>query len=570
MIIKKGSIMDKRFAKFSYAIYFFVCFMFAYPVFAQNTSQESTASSSQSAVSTSGPVSQPPATSQSQQSQPQQIPQSQQAPEPSQLQQVSQPQQTSQPQQPTQPQMQLSRISSTSPNKISLDIKGMDIVDVLKMLASKTNMNLVIDKNVTGRATVFLKDVSPKEALETILVSNDLVPKKEGEITRIMTTQAYEQLYGCQYSDTREKLRIKLKYARPQDVAVVLNQFKSHIGRIVADEASGAVILFDTKKNNEEIAKFIEEMDMPLETGFFEVNYAKGEKIAEMLQDMTTKGVGSVKWDSRSSQLMVTDYPLKLKKIKEAILAFDERTKEISLEAKIVQVALNDQTSLGVDWEYVLNKKMDVKSMFVDSFISTTGNTWTIGKSNPQHHNDYSAIIVALQSVGKTKVLSSPTLTVVNNEEASILVGSKQVYVTTTAVQGQTTTETAEAVNFVDVGVKLHVTPMITHDGFISLKIKPEVSSATQSYTTSTGNKIPIVETSEATTTVLIENGQTIMIGGLMKDEKINNSDSIPWISKIPLIGFFFRNTVDSRNKTELAIFLTCKILDLKSPSPVS
>ena len=540
--------MNERLMKLFYTVCFFVCLVFVYPVFAQNTSQESSVSSSQSTVPASGPVSQSPG-----------IPQPQQA---------SQPQQTSQPQQATQPQAQFSGISSTSPNKISLDIKGMDIVDVLKMLASKTNMNLAIDKNVTGRVTVFLKDVHPQEALEMILVSNGLVPDKQGEITRIMTEQVYEQLYGYQYSDTREKLRIKLKYARPQDVAVVLNQFKSHIGRIVADEASGAVILFDTKKNNEEMSKMIEEMDMPLETGFFEVNYAKGEKIVEMLQDMITKGVGSVKWDSRSSQLMVTDYPLKLQKIREAILAFDERTKEISLEAKIVQVALNDQTSLGVDWEYVLNKKMDVKSMFVDSLITTTGNKWTIGKSNPQHHNDYSAIIVALQSVGKTKVLSSPTLTVVNNEEASILVGSKQVYVTTTAVQGQTSTQTAEAVNFVDVGVKLHVTPAITHDGFISLKIKPEVSSATQSYTTSTGNKIPIVETSEAATTVLIENGQTIMIGGLMKDEKISNQNGIPWISKVPLIGFFFRNTADSRNKTELAIFLTCKILDLKSPSP--
>ena len=553
--------MNQRFRDFFNVVCFFVCLASVYPAFAQNTSQESSVSSSPSAVPSSQPVSQPPTASQSQQSQQQQVPQSQ-------PQQTVQPQQVPQPQQPTQPQGQLSGISSTSPNKISLDIKGMDIVDVLKMLASKTNMNLVIDKNVTGRATVFLKDVSPREALETILVSNDLVPKKEGDITRIMTAQAYEQLYGSSYSDTREKLRIKLKYARPQDVAVVLNQFKSHIGRIVADEASGAIVLYDTKENNDEMAKFIEEMDQPLETGFFQVNYAKGEKIAEMLQDMITKGIGSVKWDSRSSQLMVTDYPSKLKKIKEAILAFDEQTKEISIEAKIVQVTLNDSTSLGVDWEYVLNKKMDVKSMFVDSLISTVGNKWTIGKSNPQNHNDYSAIIVALQSYGKAKVLSSPSLTVVNNEEASILVGSKQVYVTTTAVQGQTTTETAEAVNFVDVGVKLHVTPTITHDGFISLKIKPEVSSANQSYTTSTGNKIPIVETSEATTTVLIENGQTIMIGGLMKDEKISNQNGIPWISKIPLIGFFFRNTSDARNKTELAIFLTCKIMDLKNPSP--
>ena len=232
-------------------------------------------------------------------------------------------------------------------DKISLDIKGMDIVDVLKMLASKTQLNLVIDKNVSGRVTVFLNNVRPTQALDMILASNDLVQVREGDISRVMTEQDYESLHGYKFSDPKRMLRIKLKYAKPQDVAVILNQFKSHIGRIVPDEASGAIILFDTKKNNEEMSKLIEEMDMPLETQVFEINYAKGEKISGMLQDMITRGVGSIKWDDRSNQLMVTDYPSKLKKIKEAISAFDKRTKEIFIEAKIVQVALNDKISLG-------------------------------------------------------------------------------------------------------------------------------------------------------------------------------------------------------------------------------
>jgi len=103
--------------------------------------------------------------------------------------------------------------------------------------------------------------------------------------------------------------------------------------------------------------------------------------------------------------------------------------------------------------------------------ISTTGNKWTIGQASPSSPNDYSAIIEALKTVGETKILSSPKLTVVNSEEAKILVGSKQVYVTTSAVQGQTSTQTAESVSFVDVGVQLFVTPTITSDGFISMKV---------------------------------------------------------------------------------------------------
>lgn len=457
-----------------------------------------------------------------------------------------------------------SLVMTESTNRISLDVKGMDLIDVLKMLSSKTRMNLVIDKNVAGRVTVFLKDVLPSRALEVILSSNGLVGNDEGGIMRIMTEQDYEQLHGFKASDTRKTLRLKLKYARPQDVAATLNQVKSNIGRIIADDAAGAVILFDTARKNDEMAKMAHEMDAPLKTRIFKLNYARCEKIAEMLQDVITRGLGSIKIDTRANQLIITDYEAKLTKIEAMLSGLDERTKEVLIDAKIVQVNLDDKTSLGIDWEYVLNKKLDVTGMF-GQVITTTGNRWTIGTAVPHNANDYRAVIEALKTIGHTKILSSPRLTVTNNEGAKILVGSKQVYVTTTAVQGQTTTETAEAVNFVDVGVKLYVTPTISHDHFISMKIRPEVSAVVQNYKTSTGNLIPIVETSEAETTVLVRDGATIIIAGLMKEEKSKDVNKIPILGSIPLLGYLFSNTVDETKKTELVIFLTCRILEFNT-----
>lgn len=450
---------------------------------------------------------------------------------------------------------------TTASERISLDIKGMDIIDVLKMLSAKTELNLVIDKNVAGRVTVFLKDVMPGDALDVILASNDLVQKKEAGITRIMTGQDYEQLFGTKFYNARELLRIPLKYAKPQDMLLVLNQIKSSVGTIVTDEGTSTLILYDTKEKNEAMAKMVESMDAPLETKVFKLSYAKAQDVATSLQDVVTKNISSIKVDARSNQVIITDYETKLKKIKEMVATLDERTKEVQIDAKIVQVNLNDKASLGIDWEYVLNKKLNVKGMF-GQVISTTGNKWTIGSTTPSEHNDYSAVIEALKTSGETKILSSPRLTVTNNEAAKILVGSKQVYVTTTAVQSQTTTETAESVSFVDVGVKLFVTPTISHDGFISMKIRPEVSSVVQNYKTASGNIIPIVETSEAETTVLAQDGATIVIGGLMKEEKIKTVSSIPFVGDIPFLGVLFRNTVDETKKTELVIFLTCKILD--------
>jgi len=321
--------------------------------------------------------------------------------------------------------------------------------------------------------------------------------------------------------------------------------------------------LFYIKEKNREMAKMIGAMDAPLVTKTFKLNYARPESVAGALADFVTKGSGAIKIDSRVNQLIVTDYEPKFEKINNIIAGLDERTREVEIDAKIVQVNLSDKTSLGIDWEYVLNKKVDIKGMF-GQVISTTGNKWTIGTASPKEKNDYRAVIEALKTVGTTNILSSPRLTVINNENAKILVGSKQVYVTTTAVQSQSTTETAEAVNFVDVGVKLYVTPTIGNDGFISMKVRPEVSSVVQNYTTSTGNVIPIVETSEAETTVLAEDGSTIIIGGLMKDEKVKTVNKIPIIGDIPFLGYFFRNSVDEVKKTELVIFLTCKIVDFK------
>lgn len=446
-------------------------------------------------------------------------------------------------------------------DKVTLDIKGMDVVEVLKILATKNSMNLVIDKNVNGRITVFLKDVSAKDALKTILASSDLALVSKGSISRIMTVQDYEQAFGRKPHDSRRTFRLKLKYLSAADAASILTQIKSHVGNVVVDEAGGSLILVETPQKLDEMCHLIRQMDQPMETRIFELNYAACDKVAEALREVLSRNSSRMVIDARSSRIMVTDYPQALKRAARVVETLDKRTREVLIEAKIIQVSLSDKTSLGIDWEYVLNKKVHVYGMF-GQMISTTGNKWVIGSLNPAEKNDYRAVVEALETQGKTNILSSPRLAVVNNASAKILVGSKQVYVTTTAVQSQSTTETAEAVNFVDVGVKLYVTPTIGADGFISMKVRPEVSSVTQTYKTAAGNSIPVVETAESETSVLLKDGQTLVIGGLIKDEKSRTVNEIPWIGKIPVLGYFFRNSKDETQKTELVIFLTCRILN--------
>ena len=198
----------------------------------------------------------------------------------------------------------------------------------------------------------------------------------------------------------------------------------------------------------------------------------------------------------------------------------------------------------------------------ISSAISTFGQL-TVGTLA---ENDYTATIKILKTIGETKLLSSPRIAAVNNEEASILIGTREAYITDTVTQGQSTTTTAESVTFLDVGVQLNVTPVINEDGFVTMKIRPEVSAIDRYLTTyySTGtvrSEIPIVSTTTAETTVMVKDGYTIIIGGLIKDETVRTTKKIPILGDIPFLGMAFRQIDEDKEKTEIVVFLTPHII---------
>ena len=134
---------------------------------------------------------------------------------------------------------------------------------------------------------------------------------------------------------------------------------------------------------------------------------------------------------------------------------------------------------------------------------------------------DFDVLVKYLQTLGKTKILSNPTLSVVENQEAKIHVGERQAYITTSITVGSGGTKTtSEEVTYIDVGIQLAITAQINEDGYVIMKVKPEISSIVDYITSSEGNKIPIVDTATAETTVIAKDGSTIMLGGLGREEK--------------------------------------------------
>ncbi|MFA5059220.1 MAG: secretin N-terminal domain-containing protein [Candidatus Omnitrophota bacterium] len=462
------------------------------------------------------------------------------------------------------PDPQQAALSLAGPNPIILDaleLKDMDIADVLKLVSKKSGLNIVAGQNVRGKITIYLKDVDVRDALRIILESNDLAYIEDGGIVRVMPSKEFELTYGRKFAEKTEIKVIKLDHSNAMEVATLLNQVKSVIGKVITDEKSNTLVLMDTPQNLQAMEMLVKGVDVPIATKVFILSYAQAEDISKKISESLTKNVGTVKFDKRSNRIFVTDTPQKIQEIEKVIAAFDEKQREVMIEAKIVQIVLSDQYKMGVDWEAIVSDFHTLNLISNFDILTSTDKSGQLSIGTLSS-DDYTVLLEALDTVGTTNILSSPRITALNNEEARILVGSTQPYVTTTTTTPATgPTTTAESVNFIDVGVKLYVTPTIHEDDYITMKIKPEVSSVVRFVTTSNNNSIPVVETSEAETTVMVKNGITIVIGGLMKDEKVETVNKIPLLGDLPLFGLAFRNRDQLLRKTELAIFLTPTII---------
>lgn len=450
----------------------------------------------------------------------------------------------------------------TDGEMVSLDIKGMDIIDVLKMLAQRSRLSVVIGKNVSGRVTLFLKDVRARDAFDLIVLSHDLAYEEKGGIVNVMTQKDFELLYGERFQDARQAKTVTLKYAKAADVSKSLAQIKSNVGRVVADETTGIIVLIDSPAKVKEMEDFIARADQPVETRVFALNYAAAKEMSARLQGRLTQGIGSVNIDERTNKIAVTDYASRMEELARLVAEFDERTQQVLIDAQIVEVRPSDKLEIGLNWDYWIEKNFRISGS-IPVGTSERILLGTLGKEEPAEKGDYTAVLDLLRTVADTKILSSPRIMALNNQEAKILVGTKEAYITSSVSQSGDSAVTAQTVNFVDTGIKLYVTPQINREGFVSMRIRPEISSAERQTLLSDGKEtqIPIVTTSEAETTIMVKDGVTVVIGGLRKDEKVRVEKRVPFLGDIPLLGVFFRSLSNEVSKTDLVILLTPRII---------
>ncbi|MBF0618724.1 MAG: type II secretion system protein GspD [Candidatus Omnitrophica bacterium] len=505
---------------------------------------------------------------------------------------------------------------------VALDIRDLDVKDAVKLIAQKSGLNIVSGDSVQGRVTLYLENIPAKDALAMVLQMAHAAFEDNGGVIQVITGQEYETKYGRPFSQRVIQRLLHLKGMKATAAATLIERFRNQFGKVIPDDASGTLYIEDMPVKVAEIEQYLREVDLAVETRIYSLNYLEAEAAAAKLNSFLTNGVGNIKPDKQSNKIFITDVPAKLdeiekflkvadvprkpfvfalnyakaddvsavlkqyltpnlgtleinkrsnqvivvdteakiKEIGEVIKQFDHKEQEVLIEARIVQVTLSDTYKMGIDWDSIVKNThgLEMKTNWGGVGSDAKGSL-AIGTLSD---DNYHAVVEALGKAGKSHILSNPRIAVLNNEEAKILVGTTKPYVTsttTTPTSGPVTV--SEDIKFIDVGVKLLVTPTIHPDGFVTMKIRPEVSSTGIPLKTGSGNEIPVIDTSEVDTTVRVKDGVTVVIGGLIKEDRTNQDSKVPFLGDIPVVGHAFKNTSRTKDKTEIVIFLTPKIM---------
>lgn len=424
--------------------------------------------------------------------------------------------------------------SSKSDEKLfSIECRNVEIKDLLRAIARESGLNLIIPEGITHNVTLSFEDVSIEAALDAILRSNKLAYIIKDNVMRV---------------DKKENLIDEL------------------------DEAKEAL-------KGEEGAKAKGEPHRV--TKVIGLSYADAGALKDIIQSSVPPGV-TIAADTRTNSLLISAEDKDFDNINDIIDALDTETKQIMIKAEIVETSSDLSKELGIQWGGNYTRNGTYNNAFNTNFPATmnfngssgsgtyavnlpvTAPTSGIGISfgSITGSSNLGLRLSAMEKSGKIHIVSNPRIATLNNKPARIHSGITFRVRTTSETTTGATTSTDTNLREVKAGIDLIVTPRISHDDLIELHIdvtksEPDFSKVVDG--------IPGIIDKNANTTVLVKNGETTVIGGLKKATKNNAKGSVPFFSKIPVLGWFFRNSTDVDSHEELTIFITPVLIDSRN-----
>ncbi len=413
-----------------------------------------------------------------------------------------------------------------SAETFSLQIQDAEILQVLDMLGELSGKNILSGQGVIGTVTANLKNVTAEQALEAILRSHNLASEKEGDFIYVMTPAEWEQ-------KKKSNRKVITKLYSPFYISA--KELQNLITPLLTENI-GLVSL-----------------TTPSEIG--------------ITPDPTSAGGDTL---AQNDSILVRDYPEILEEVDKLLEKIDVPPMQVVIEAMIISVLLNDDMRFGVNFAVLggnnknllvdgngqlLNNSSGFPGPGSGDIVPPTGQFIAdlAGLKYGFLRGDISGFIEALEDITETNLIASPQLRALNKQKAELIIGDRISYSTVT----QNGNTSIQNVNFLDSGIVLNLRPFITPDGQIRMEIHPERSSAT----INTATNLPDLQTTEVTTNVMVRDGSTVVIGGLIEERASDTKNQVPFLGAIPVIGNAFRLQRETMRRTELIILITPRIV---------
>jgi general secretion pathway protein D len=498
---------------------------------------------------------------------------------------------------------------------VTLNFTNIEISALVKVMSELLRRNFLLDEHVVGKVTIMTpKKISPDEAYQVFLSALEIkgfTAVEDGKITRIIPAASARQSGlkvledGNSAGEGYVTKLIRLNFVNPQEIVRTILPLITKDGSLIAYPPTNSIILTDAVSNIRKIESLVHAIDVVAPEGRGKINVyylknANAEDIAKLIQALVARlpvpppagspqaqaatastileGTVTVTSDKATNSLIVVGSPADYETMKDVIQKLDIRRRQVYVEAAIIEMSLSKMTDIGFEFQAANYNTLENGNSLQTIGGTNFGNIGNAIANGPAalaslsglavgavrgtfmykgvEYLNIGALLHALQSDSDVNVLSTPNILTLDNQKAQIMVGENIPFVT-----GQTqnaVTGSGALFNTItreDVGIKLTLTPQISSEDTVRLDVNQEISDVIAS---TASNAIgPTTSKRAASTTVVVKDGQTMVIGGLIRDNVVATTSKVPFLGDIPLLGWFFKSKQTSVDKTNLMIFIT-------------
>lgn len=444
----------------------------------------------------------------------------------------------------------------SSPDNVSLDFSDADIRSVLRIISLKSGVNIVAGEEVSGPVTVRLVDVPWEKALSVVLKTYGFAYERDGNIIRVTTL-------GNLASEQLETEIYTLTHAKAAEVVVTLQEMLSDRGSMRADDRTNVLIVTDVPTIVYRIGQVIERLDkgtpqVLIEAKMVEMTITDAEKIG-------------VKWNAAMELVgpsRPSTFPFEAAR-EDFLFRYSPRGKPDSTTVTTTEAGAGVLTEVPSDFPQILRGSQHVQSgptSLAPTFPFATADNFSFGKIDL---SKFSALIEAIKSGIHNKILSEPRVTVLSNQEAKILVG-EEIYIPT--YERNNSTGKMEITGYLskNIGIEMKVTPQVNQLNEVNLLLNPQISSLVGFEELTPEIKVPRINIRNASTKVRVRSGDTVVLGGLIKEDVVDEKTKFPVLGDLPILDRLFSHTSKTVIKTDLTFFITVTVLNDPAPGIVN